>query len=88
VHDALLIEAPLDELDEATAVCQRAMLEAGRFALSGFELRLETKTVCYPDRFIDEKGAKMWTRVLELLERAENGAAVTVQPEVAGHAVG
>lgn len=50
VHDALLIEAPLDELDETVAKTQELMAEASRVVLDGFELRSEAKVIRYPDR--------------------------------------
>ena len=38
VHDAILIEAPVDELDHAIATMQEAMRDASRVILNGFEL--------------------------------------------------
>jgi DNA polymerase I-like protein with 3'-5' exonuclease and polymerase domains len=67
VHDAVLIESPADQLDQAIAVTQEAMAEASRVVLGGFTLRSEVKRFSYPQRFEDEKGQDMWQRVSRIL---------------------
>lgn len=69
VHDALMICAPLDRLDHDTACMRQAMAEASRAVLGGFEVRTDVATVKYPDRFMDERGTVMWSRVMDLLDR-------------------
>ncbi len=68
VHDALLIEAPLEELDATAAATQQAMEEASSIVLSGFKLRSEAKIVRFPDRYEDERGKAMWNRVWETFQ--------------------
>ncbi len=60
VHDAILIEAPLAELSVVVADTQRAMAEASRAVLAGFELRSDAKVFRHPERFQDERGEVMW----------------------------
>ncbi len=67
VHDALLIEAPIDELDEAVATTQLIMREASRIVLDGFELRSDAKVIRYPDRYMDKRGLVMWNKVVSLI---------------------
>jgi DNA polymerase I len=67
VHDAILIEAPLAELDDAVHQAQATMAEASRIVLGGFELRSDAKVIRYPDRFEDDRGQKMWNVVWEVL---------------------
>jgi len=69
VHDAILICAPLDRLDEDVACMRAIMAEASRIVLGGFELRTEAEVVRYPNRFMDKRGVVMWKRVSELIER-------------------
>ena len=64
VHDALLIEAPLDQLDAVIAQSQALMREASRSVLNGFELASDAKVVCYPDRYMDERGTQMWVNIM------------------------
>lgn len=71
VHDAVLIVAPLERLDDDIAATERAMREASRIVLNGFELGTETEVVRYPDRYMAERGRAMWDRVMILLQRAE-----------------
>jgi DNA polymerase-1 len=67
VHDALLIEAPLGQLDDAIEMTQRAMAEASRAVLDGFALRTDMEVIHYPNRYVDPRGKEMWDRVFELL---------------------
>jgi DNA polymerase I len=71
VHDALLIEAPLDELDQAIATTKSLMLEASRIVLDGFELGSDVKVVRYPDRYMDKRGVVMWNKVMGLIGEPE-----------------
>ena len=75
VHDAVLICAPLDRLDADVARMQDAMREASRIVLDGFELGTDAKIVRYPDRYMDERGAAMWERVMELIHERQQKAA-------------
>jgi hypothetical protein len=58
---------------------QDAMREASQIVLNGFELGTDANVVGHPDRFMDERGAVMWRRVMTLLGRAEedNGVVLT-----------
>jgi len=67
VHDALLIEAPLDALDEAIATAKFLMKEASRIVLDGFELGSDVKKFCYPERYMDKRGVVMWNKVMSLI---------------------
>src|SRR5208337_1756983 len=50
VHDAILIEAPADEIEEHVTAMQALMEKAGMAVLDGFKLRSDVKTVHFPDR--------------------------------------
>lgn len=67
VHDALLGLAPLDELEHAVAITQRAMADASRIVLRGFELRSDVKIFRYPHRYADKRGTAMWNLVWDVL---------------------
>ena len=75
VHDAVLICAPLDRLDAGVARMQDAMREASRIVLDGFELGTDAKIVRYPDRYMDERGAIMWDRVMKLIDEQQKKTA-------------
>jgi hypothetical protein len=66
VHDALLIEAPLEVLDEVVAQIQQIMKEASSIILGGFELATDVKFVRYPERYMDSRGVQMWNTIMKL----------------------
>ena len=71
VHDAFLIEAPLDEIETVVERAQAIMRQASAIVLDGFEVRSEAQIVRYPQRFMEAKGVAMWNRVMLLLERCD-----------------
>lgn len=69
VHDAILIEAPTEKIDEVVAETQHLMCEASKLVLGDdFGLRTEPKIVNYPNRYIDDKGLSMWNTVQNILD--------------------
>ena len=76
VHDALLIEAPVEELAASIWTTQQAMRDASAAVLDGFELRSDVDVVRYPNRYSDERGEKMWQTVMAVLDELEAGEAV------------
>jgi hypothetical protein len=44
------------------------MARASRDVLGGFELRTDVKRVLAPDRYVDERGRAMWSRVWSLID--------------------
>lgn len=67
VHDAFLIEAPRTKIEVVVVEMQKAMREASRVVLDGLELRSDVKYVHSPDRYMDERGTKMWGTVMSLI---------------------
>jgi hypothetical protein len=63
VHDAILIEAPLSELKGCIAKTQELMVQASETVLDGFRLRSDVDTIRNPDRYMDERGRKMWNTI-------------------------
>ena len=68
VHDALLICAPLEDLDARIARMREIMAEASSIILNGFVLNTDVDVVRYPDRYMDPRGEVMWAKVTELLD--------------------
>jgi DNA polymerase I len=71
VHDAILIEVLLQDLDSAISETQDTMAEASAIILGGFKLNTDADVVRHPDRYKDEGGQSMWDRVNRIL--AERG---------------
>lgn len=83
VHDALLIEAEIEEIEEAVAKTTRAMNYASALLLDGFVLNVACKDqpngsaknpddkgdiARYPDRFFDEDSEGFWNNVQEAMQ--------------------
>jgi hypothetical protein len=72
LHDSLLIEAPIPDLEAAVAAAQAAMAEASAIVLDGFTLRSDAKLFRYPERYMDERGRRMWDAVWSAIAEIEN----------------
>ncbi len=68
VHDAVLVEAPLDEIDDTIELARNLMAQASREVLDGFELNTDVEIVRYPERYMDKRGVKMWDTVREIID--------------------
>jgi DNA polymerase I len=80
VHDALLIEAPLGELEATVEQTQALMSEASATVLDGFRLRSEAELIRYPERYRDERGTVMWETVQGLLTQWRTCASEPTPP--------
>jgi DNA polymerase-1 len=69
VHDALLIVAPVEEIEDQIKKVQGLMAAASRLVLGGFELRTDAKP--FVDRFMDERGESTWNLVMRLLKQCD-----------------
>ena len=72
VHDAVLIEAPIERIEADVALMREIMRRASRIVLNAtadgqHELRTDVEIVAYPQRYCDKRGAEIWNRVLALL---------------------
>jgi hypothetical protein len=67
VHDALLIQAPVESIDEAVAMTSRCMREAASAVLDGPSVPVGIDQILLPgERFSDDRGVDMWRRVCRL----------------------
>jgi hypothetical protein len=69
VHDAVLIEAPIHQIDENVASMKLLMAEASALVLGGFALKSDEKIIRFPDRYTDQRGVQMWETVCDLCGR-------------------
>jgi hypothetical protein len=72
MHDALMIIAPLTELDDAVAITEDCMVRAGE-AICGFDLKVDKTVVRWPDRYMDKDGRETWERTMKYLTTIEKG---------------
>jgi len=68
IHDALLIEAPSDQIDAEVVRLKECMAEASEAVLGDGKIcRVDADIVRYPDRYMDEHGQEMWDQIMGLL---------------------
>ena len=77
VHDALLIEAPLDVLEPCANRAKELMTTASKDILGGFPLRSDVELIRYPDRYGSERGLDMWNMVMDLINKRRQSAGGT-----------
>ena len=72
VHDAVLIEAPIERIEADVALMREIMRRASRIVLNDdtsgtHELRTDANIVRHPDRYTDKRGKDIWAYVLKHL---------------------
>jgi hypothetical protein len=73
VHDALLVEGPVVEIQRIADETERLMVKAGKDVLNGFEIRVDGKIVRHPDRLLSEDHEhRMWEFVRSRLGLAQD----------------
>jgi hypothetical protein len=65
VHDAFLIAAPAERLEQDVEAMREIMTQAGML-VCGVPIRTEAKLIRYPNRYMEERGIEMWNRVMRL----------------------
>ena len=76
VHDALLIEAAVEDIEAEVARTRSFMAEASSLVLDGFELRTDVDYVLPPDRYEDGRGKEIWNMVMDYVDRPTSGEVV------------
>jgi DNA polymerase I-like protein with 3'-5' exonuclease and polymerase domains len=66
IHDSVMLEVPLADLEPVTATAVATLEEASRIVL-GATVRVDVSVIRAPARYRDERGQEMWSRVLRLL---------------------
>jgi hypothetical protein len=77
VHDAILIEASIEQIEVDVQRTQNAMQRASKIVLGGFCLRTDVKIVRYPDRYSDPRGESFWNITQDFLKSLPQTKKVT-----------
>ena len=75
VHDAIMVEAPLDQVEHVSAALDRLMRDASAVVLRGYELPTDVQIVRPGQHFFDKRGAEMWETVTRLVTKLEEQRA-------------
>jgi len=69
IHDALLIESRVRDINDAALTAKLAMEDASEQILGGFILEAKVKNICtYPNAFNPDKGYDVWNRITKKLK--------------------
>jgi DNA polymerase-1 len=71
IHDAVLIQVRLDQLDGHVAHMREIMTRAGNAVTGGLDIRTEAKVIRWPDRYMADGAEPMWRRIMKLLDEVE-----------------
>ena len=77
VHDALLVEGPVEQIEEIVKRTQAHMDRASELVL-GFAMRTDAKIFKCPVRFLDKRGEGTWNSIMQLLDKVENKSVVKI----------
>jgi DNA polymerase I len=67
VHDAVMVEVPIEDVEEASAALDRVMRDASAVVLQGYELPTDVQIIRPGERFHDKRGIAMWDTVTRLV---------------------
>ena len=70
IHDAVLVEAGAEEIDEVVARTRGHMAEASRAVLGGFEVKTDADIKRFPDHYMDPRGVEMWELMMDRKNRS------------------
>jgi hypothetical protein len=74
IHDAVLVESAINDMDETIDRARRAMNRASALVLYGFELRTDCEVVEWPRRYRDPRGAAFFDRLMESLKERQRSS--------------
>jgi len=67
IHDALLIEAPIEEIEDKVALTCRLMEDASRLVLRDTTVLTDAKIIHAPDRYQDPRGEAIWRQLEDMV---------------------
>ena len=84
LHDAILIESPLETFNQDVEATSRYMKQASREVLGVGELKVDVDRIIYPERFIDEKrGRPTWEKICRLSDEVRSEKMIQCTPRQA-----
>jgi DNA polymerase-1 len=74
IHDALLLEASVEDIDSHIQKLTTIMQHASELVLGGGRVcGVDVDKIIYPDRYSDERGEVMWSWVMDILRDTNPG---------------
>ena len=75
VHDAVLIQSPIGEIERSVVEARAAMDDASALLLDGYVLRSEYDVFRHPERFCDEDGRNTWDKIVAIVNELSSDTA-------------
>jgi len=75
IHDALLVEGPLNDAEELSRSLDQLMSDAAAMVLRGYRLPTDYQIIKPGEHYQDERGAAMWRTVTRLVAKLERETA-------------
>jgi DNA polymerase-1 len=75
VHDAIMAEAAVGQIEDVSAALDRVMRDASAIVLRGYELPTDVQLIRPSQRYFDDRGEAMWNTVTRLVAKLEQGKA-------------
>ena len=75
VHDALMAEGPVDQIEDVAIALDQAMGDAAAIVLRGYRLPTDKQIIRPGERYFDDRGEAMWDTVTGLLAKLERETA-------------
>jgi DNA polymerase I-like protein with 3'-5' exonuclease and polymerase domains len=69
VHDAILVEADADKIEDVVRSARTVMAQASAMILGGMEIGTDAEVVTWPNRYLPDKGRAMWQLVMRSLQK-------------------
>ena len=66
VHDAILIEAPIESIEASVKKAQQYMVQAAEFVLN-FKITTDVEIIQYPNHYADPRGEIMWNHIWDII---------------------
>jgi hypothetical protein len=75
IHDAIMVEGPLSEVDELSEALDQLMGDAAAVVLRGYRLPTDCQIIRPGEHYRDDRGAAMWETVTRLVAKLEKETA-------------
>ena len=77
IHDAILVEGPVDSINDVIADLKVCMIEASRAVLGGPTVRVDANIIPYPERYVDDRdmAPELWATTMRLIEKLKRRVA-------------
>jgi hypothetical protein len=87
IHDAFLVEVKTPDLASTVDTVKDAMSEASKAVLDGFDLRVDARTVTFPDSLLDDAGRSIWEKLFENYPTPDHPSPLTHKDPITSYCI-